>query len=177
MKAEAVNSSSILPWIAVVVRPRAEQIAQKGLAGAGFETFVAWHGVRRRWSDRVKVIQENIFPGYVFCRSTFEDRLAVMRQPGVKGVVSFARAPAFIPNEEIAAVRQLLDSDLPLGPWPFLSAGQRVRVQHGVLAGLEGTLVRDSTAWRVVVSVEALQRSIAVQVDRDQIYPLAQSAA
>jgi transcription antitermination factor NusG len=177
MKAEAVNIHAFSPWIAVVVRPRAEQMAQKGLAGAGFETFVAWHGVRRRWSDRVKVVQENLFPGYVFCRSTFEDRLVVMRQPGVASVVSFCRTPAFIAHAEIEAVRRMLASDLPLGPWPFLSAGQRVRVERGVLAGLEGTLVRDSSAWRVVVSVEALQRSIAVQVDRDQIYPLSQSAA
>ena len=168
-----MNPSWTAPWIAVVVRPRAEQTAQKGLAGAGLETFVAWHGVRRRWSDRVKVIQENLFPGYVFCRSTFEDRLTVLRQPGVTGVVSFCRVPAFIPDEQLAAVRRMLSADLPLGPWPFLCAGQRVRVKNGVLAGLEGTLVRDTSAWRVVVCVEALQRSIAVQVDRDQIYPLA----
>jgi transcription antitermination factor NusG len=168
-----LNVSRVAPWIAVIIRPRAEQKAEKSLAGAGLETFVAWHGVRRRWSDRVKVIHENVFPGYLFCRSTFEDRLTVLRQPGVAGVVSFCRAPAFIPDEQIAAVRRMLASELPLGPWPFLSAGQRVRVERGVLAGLEGTLVRDSSAWRVVVSVEALQRSIAVQVDRDQIYPLA----
>jgi transcription antitermination factor NusG len=133
--------------------------------------------VRRRWSDRVKVIQENLFAGYVFCRSTFDDRLTVMRQPGVSSVVSFCRTPAFIPDEQIAAVRRMLASGLPLGPWPFLAAGQRVRVERGVLAGLEGTLVGDASSWRVIVSVEALQRSIAVQIERDQINPLSQSAA
>ena len=172
-----MNSSSFAPWIAVVVRPRAEQLAEKGLTRAGLETFVAWHGVRRRWSDRVKVVQENLFPGYLFCRAGFGNRLTVMRQPGVSGVVSFCRTPASIPDEQIAAVRRMLTSKLPLGPWPFLCKGQRVRVERGVLSGLEGTLVGDASAWRVVVSIEALQRSLAVQIERDQIYPLTQSAA
>ncbi len=65
-----------------------------------------------------------------------------------------------------------MNSGLPLGPWPFLKAGQRVRIERGVLAGIEGTLVRESAAWRVAVSVNALQRSIAVEVDRDMIRPL-----
>ncbi|HEY4360821.1 MAG TPA: transcription termination/antitermination NusG family protein [Bryobacteraceae bacterium] len=172
-----MNSSSYTPWIAVLVRPRAELVAEKGLASAGLETFVAWHGVRRRWSDRVKVVQENLFPGYVFCRSTFDDRFTVMRQPGVSSVVSFCRTPAFIPDEQIGAVRRMIASGLPLGPWPFLATGQRVRVGRGVLAGLEGTLVGDTSSWRVVVSIEALQRSLAVQIERDKIYPLKQSAA
>jgi transcriptional antiterminator NusG len=138
----------------------------------GLETFVPWHGVRRRWSDRVKVVDQNLFPGYLFCRSSFDQRHAVMRQPGVECVVSFDRTPAVIPDEEIVALRRAIDSGLPLGPWPFLKAGQRVRIRRGALAGIEGTLVRDSDAWRVAVSVNALQRSIAVEVDRDMICPL-----
>jgi len=156
-------------WVALVVRPRAERSVQKGLANMGLETFVAWHGVRRRWADRVKVLQQNLIPGYVFCHSTFSDRLAVMHQAGVERVVSFNREPALIPDDEIAALRRAVQSELPLGPWPFLKAGQRVRIEKGVLAGMEGTLARESSGWRVVVSVVALQRSIAVEVDRDMI--------
>ncbi len=163
---------SAAPWVALIVRPRAERKVQAGLANAGLETFVPWHGVRRRWSDRVKIVEENLFPGYLFCRSTFDQRQAVLRQPGVDWVVSFDHAPALIPDDEIAALRRTIGSGLPLGPWPFLKAGQRVRIERGVLAGIEGTLVRDSDSWRVAVSVNALQRSIAVEVARDMIYPL-----
>jgi len=85
--------------------------------------------------------------------------------------VSFDSRPALIPNDEISSLRRAVDSQLPLGPWPFLSVGQRVRIEKGLLAGLEGTLARDATAWRVVVSINALQRSVAVQVDRDMIVP------
>jgi len=160
------------PWVAVVVRPRAERKVQAGLTNAGLETFVPWHGVRRRWSDRIKILEQNLFPGYVFCRSTFTERLLVMNQPGVEWVVSFDRTPALIPDDQIAALRVAVRSGLPLGPWPFLKVGHRVRIEHGVLAGMEGTLARDSTAWRIVVTVEALQRSVAVEVDRDLIRPV-----
>lgn len=170
-----VEASEISPWVALVVRPRAERKIQAGLANAGLESFVPWHGVRRRWSDRIKVLEQNLFPGYIFCRSTFAERTLVMRQPGVECVVSFNRAPALIPDREIVALRRAIGSGLPLGPWPFLKAGQRVRIERGVLAGIEGTLARDSGAWRVAVSVNALQRSVAVEVDRDMICPIAES--
>jgi transcription antitermination factor NusG len=158
-------------WVALVVRPRSERSVQKGLANIGLETFVAWHRVRRRWADRIKILEQNLIPGYVFCHSTFAQRLAVMHQAGVERVVSFNRTPALIPDDEIAALRRAVQSELPLGPWPYLKAGQRVRIEKGALAGVEGTLARESTGWRVVVSVSALQRSIAVEVDRDMIAP------
>jgi transcription antitermination factor NusG len=158
-------------WVALVVRPRAERRVQKGLANMGLETFVAWHGVRRRWADRFKILEQNLIPGYVFCQSTFAERMAVMHQAGVERVVSFNRTPALIPDAEIASLKRAVQSELPLGPWPYLKAGQRVRIEKGVLAGMEGTLARESAGWRVVVSVSALQRSIAVEVDRDMIAP------
>ena len=157
------------PWVALVVRPRTERRVQKGLANMGLETFVAWHGVRRRWADRIQILEQNLIPGYVFCHSTFSERLAVLHQTGVERVVSFNRSPALIPDAEIAALKHAVRSQLPLGPWPYLKAGQRVRIEKGVLAGMEGTLARESAGWRVVVSVSALQRSIAVEVDRDMI--------
>jgi len=160
------------PWVALVVRPRAERRVQAGLAHAGLETFVPWHGVRRRWSDRVKIQEQNLLPGYVFCRSTFSERHLVLAQTGVQSVVSFDRKPALITDVEISSLRRAIECRLPLGPWPFLKTGQWVRIEKGLLAGLEGTLARDSTAWRVVVSVNTLCRSIAVEVDREMLAPL-----
>jgi len=160
------------PWVALVVRSKTERRVQAGLENAGIESFVPWHGVRRRWSDRIKVLEHNLLPGYVFCRSSFAERTLVMRQPGVRWVVSFANTPALIPNSEIAALRRAVSSNLPLGPWPFLKAGERVRIERGALAGIEGILARDCEGWRVVVSVEVLERSVAVQVDRDMISPI-----
>lgn len=160
------------PWVALTVRPRLERPVQQRLTSAGMETFVPWHGVRRRWSDRVKVVEENLFPGYVFCRSKFSDRRLVMGQPGVASVVSFNHTPATIPDMQIDALRLVIQSGLSLGPWPFLKVGQKVRIERGVLAGLEGVLARNVAAWNLVVSVDALQRSIAVEVERDMVRPI-----
>ena len=160
------------PWIVVVVRPRAERKVQTGLASAGLETFVPWRKVRRHWSDRVKMLEQNLFPGYIFCRSTFSERHLVMGQPGVERVVSFDHQPTNIPEEEILALRRAVQSGLPMLPWPFLKAGQRVRIERGVLEGIEGTLAKDSDTTRVVVSVDVLQRSVAVEVNRDIVLPL-----
>jgi transcription antitermination factor NusG len=132
---------------------------------------MAWHGVRRRWADRIKTLKQNLFPGYVFCRSSFAERRLVMNQAGVRGVVSFNGRPTLIPDSEISSLRRAVESQLPLGPWPFLSVGHRVRIEKGLLAGMEGVLAGDSTAWRLVVSINALEKSIAVEVDRDMITP------
>jgi transcription antitermination factor NusG len=137
----------------------------------GLQTFVPWHRVRRRWSDRIKILKQNLFPGYVFCRSSFAERRLVMNQAGVRAVVSFDSRPALIPDNEISSLRRAVESQLPLGPWPFLSVGQRVRIEKGLLAGIEGTLVGDSKEWRVVVSINALEKSVAIEVDRDMIVP------
>jgi len=159
-------------WVAVVVRSRAERRVQTGLAAAGLETFVPWYKVRRNWSDRIKALEHNLFPGYIFCRSTYAQRHLVMSQPGVERVVSFDRQPAIIPDEEIVALRRTVESGLPMLPWPFLKAGQRVRIDRGVLEGIEGALARDSNSTRIVVSVDVLQRSVAIEVDRDMICPI-----
>lgn len=164
-----IENTELAPWVALVVRPRAERKVQKGLANMGLETFVPWHGVGRRWSDRVKVVEQNLFPGYVFCHSSHADRIPVLQQAGVQSVVGFSRSPALISDSEISSLRRAIQSELPLGPWPFPKVGERVRIQNGVLAGVEGTLTRDSSAWRVVLSVNILQRSIAVEVDRDML--------
>jgi len=169
MKSDIEDAPVPAPWVALVVRSSAERRVQTGLTHAGLETFVPWHGVRRRWSDRFKIVDENLFPGYVFCRSRFAERSLVLNHPGVERVVSFDRVPALIPDAEISSLRRLVSSELPLAPWPYLKAGQRVRIETGTLAGIEGTLARDSTGWRVVMNVSTVQRSIAVQVDRDMI--------
>jgi len=167
-----IEASGSTPWVAVVVRPRADRRIQNGLAAAGLETFVPWHRVLRRWSDRIRTLEQNLFPGYIFCRSTFGERRLVMRQPGVEGVVCFGHQPALIPDGEIAALRRTVQSGFPLGPWPYLKTGQPVRHTRCALEGIEGTLARDAGTPRIVVSVNALQRSVAVQVDRDMIRPI-----
>ncbi len=153
-------------WYALTVRPRHERIAAQNLRTRGFQEFLPVYRARRQWSDRIKELEVQLFPGYVFCRFGYASRLAVRTTPGVIAVVGFGKTPCPVPEEEVASIQAIVASGLRAQPWPYLRAGQKVRIEEGCLAGVEGVVVRDKDAWRVVVSVEILQRSVAVEIDR-----------
>jgi transcription antitermination factor NusG len=124
---------------------------------------------KRRWSDRVVESDRPLFPGYVFCRFDHKARLPILTTPGVVAVIGFGNDPAPIEETEIEAVRTVLRSGLATEPCPFLREGQRVRVKRGALEGVEGILMKKKNEFRMVVSVGMLQRSIAVEIDREWI--------
>jgi transcription antitermination factor NusG len=156
-------------WYALTVKPNHERTAAQALECKGLETFVPMYRSRRRWSDRIKELELPLFAGYVFCRFPGRERARILSTPGVNTVVGFGNKPAPVDDGEIVAVRTLVASGLPVGPWPFLRVGERVRVEAGPLSGVEGILTQVKDAWRVVVSIELLQRSIAAEVDRDSL--------
>jgi len=152
------------------VRPKHEKTAAVGLERQGFDVYVPLHRVRRRWSDRIKEVDEVLFSPYIFCRFSREQRMRVLNSASVDAIVGFGKTDAPVSDDEIAAIRTLLASGRPLMPWPYLRIGQHVAIEHGPLAGMRGVVVRDDKSWRVAVSVEALGRSIAVELDRDMIH-------
>jgi transcription antitermination factor NusG len=163
-------------WYALTVKPRHERTAARNLRSRGLEGFAPACRVRRRWCDRIKEIETPLFPGYVFCRFSFADRMQVLNTPGVTSVVGFGKEPAVVPDEEIEAVRAVAASGLAAQPWPYLRAGQRVRIEQGCLEGVVGILLREKDSCRVLVSVEILRRSVAVEIDRALLSPLREAA-
>jgi transcription antitermination factor NusG len=170
--ASSVPDSSIRRWFALRVRPRYEKITSAALCGKGYQEFPALCRMRRRWSDRWKEVELPLFPGYIFCRFDVCCRLPVLTTPGVLYIVGFGNSPEPLDNSEVEAIRAIIRSGLPARPWPFLRAGQRVLVEYGSLAGLEGLVVSLKKDCRLVVSVSLLQRSVAVEIDRDWIRPI-----
>lgn len=158
-----------LNWYALVVMPQHERAVAGHLETLGFETFVPLYRTRRKWSDRVKLVEAPLFRGYTFARFSADERLKPLRIPGVRSIVSVAARPAPIPVDQINAVKRLVGSGLPLQPWPFLKVGDRVRIERGPLAGVEGILLEVRKSWQVVVSIELLQRSVAVRIDREML--------
>ncbi|HTQ54365.1 MAG TPA: UpxY family transcription antiterminator [Bryobacteraceae bacterium] len=156
-------------WFALVVKQQREKAVAETLRRLEIETFLPAVRLMRRWSDRMKTMDVPIFPGYVFCQCGFDSRLAVLRTPGVSAFVSFGNGPATVPDEEIEAVRNIVNSGLPATDGPYVMAGERVRIVSGPLAGLEGILHRERDVRRVVVNVEILRRSVSVEVERDAI--------
>jgi transcription antitermination factor NusG len=160
------------PWFVLALKPRYEMKTAAGLARRDIQHYLPLYKSRRRWSDRFKEIEAPLFPGYLFCRFGYHQRLEVLNLPGVISIVGYGKVPAPVPESELDAVRSVIASGRPVVPWPYLRAGQRVRIEQGPLNGLEGTLARDAGLWRVVVSVELLQRSVAVEIDREIISPV-----
>lgn len=163
------NLPTVTQWFALTVKHQHEKQIGLALRRKGLEELVPLYTSRRRWSDRVKVVELPLFPNYVFCHFSFEDRLVVLNIPGVYSVVGFGGRPTPVPDREIANIQAILASGLAVEPWPHLKAGDIVLIEDGPLRGVQGTLLETKDACRVVVSVEMLQRSIAVQLDHDAL--------
>lgn len=163
----------LCPWYALSVRHQHEVAARTALECQGFEALAPTYRARRRWSDRVKEIDLPLFAGYVFCRFEFTERMKVMDVPGVAKVVEFGGAAAEISEAEIAAIRAVMNSRLAVRPWPYLKLGDQVRVERGPLRGVEGTLLREEKdRLQLVIGIEMLQRSLAVEVEADMVTPV-----
>ena len=137
-----------------------------------YEQFCPTFRSERQWSDRKKTVEKYLFPGYVFCRLNPDDRLPVLMVPGVMNLVRFGTQPAAIPDSEIEHIRTMVSSGLLVSPWPYLSVGQAVLIERGPLAGVEGILQRIKKTFRLIVSVNLLQRSVSTEVDRDWVRPV-----
>src|SRR6266404_3804163 len=156
-------------WYALTVKPQHERASSRYLRDKGLDEFSPLYRIRKRWSDRWKEVERCLFPGYVFCRFSYEDRLHVLGTPGVLSIVGFGKTPAPVPEIEIAAVQAMVKSGRRIEPWPNLRVGERVRIEEDCLQGVSGVLVREKECCRVVVNVELLQRSVAVEIDREDV--------
>jgi transcription antitermination factor NusG len=166
------NPNPKLSWYALQVRSRKENYVASQVEGYGLECLLPTYKSVRQWSDRKKEIEQPLFPGYLFCRFNFQDRRPLITTPGVLQIVGNGRVAIPVSDDEISALRLAVASGLPNQPWPYLEVGQRVRVNYGTLAGLEGILVNVKGNHRVVLSVALLQRSVAMEVDAAWLSPV-----
>ncbi len=167
VEAGAEQSSEIViaNWHALYTRHQHERIVAQALTGKGFDVFLPQYRTVHRWKDRWKELELPLFPNYVFVHGGLDRMLNILTTPGVHSLVSWGGRPADIPQHEIDAVRRLVESPLRVQKHPFIKCGDRVRIKSGPLEGIEGILVRSKSAYRLVLSVEMLARSAAVEVD------------
>lgn len=135
------------------------------LRGKGFDAFLPLYTTAHQWKDRIKRVSLPLFPCYVFLRGPLSQWLPVLATPGVHTVVGFGGQPASISCGEVETIRRVLASPVQAEPHPFLKCGDRVRVKVGPMQGLEGILTRKKNWCKLVLSIEMLQRSVAVEVD------------
>jgi transcription antitermination factor NusG len=153
-------------WYAIQTRSRHEKLAAYHLKMHGVVQYLPTVIETHRWSDRRKKVEVPLFPGYVFVQlmGSNEARVEVLRTPGVVRFVGAAPAGTTIPDEQIESVRTLVTRNIPWVSHPFLKAGQRVRVRGGALDGVEGTFLRRNTGDVLIISIDAIQRSLAVSI-------------
>lgn len=163
---------SLCNWYAIRVKSNREKMVAASLEYRGFEPFLPLYRARRQWSDRVRDVELPLFDGYVFCRLDVRLRLPALTIPGVLMFVEINKTPIPVDASEIASLQAIASSGHAAAPWPYLETGQRMRIERGVLKDLEGFVVEVKNHWRVIVSVTMLQRSVAVEVDRDSICPI-----
>jgi transcription antitermination factor NusG len=151
-------------WYAAYTSANREKRVAEQLAQRSIEHLLPLYQAVRRWKDRRVCLQLPLFPGYVFVRLALRDRLHVLQVGGVAKLVGFNGTPTALPQEEIDALRTSLASGVRAAPHPYLTVGRRVRVKAGPLAGVEGILVKRKNRARFVVSVELIQRAMAVEI-------------
>lgn len=169
-------AAQALPWWAVYTRHQHEKQVSDTLQAKGYEVLLPMYDSVRRWKDRRKLISLPLFPGYVFVRGCRDRRLGIVSTPGVFMVLSRGEAAAEIPEEEILAIRRTLEAKFAVEPHPFLNCGDRVRVIRGALEGLEGILVRKKNIFRLVLSVDMLAQSVAVEINANDVQPVHKGA-
>jgi transcription antitermination factor NusG len=160
------------PWFALRLRSNFEYATATILTAKGYEVFLPTYLRRQRRRGEMMTVKAPLFPGYIFCRFSAEARLPILVTPGVVMIVGIGQVPQSIPDVEIASVRCMVESQLEVGPWTYVSAGERIRIEQGPLTGAEGVLLRLKDGYRLVASVTLFQRSISVELDRDWVTPL-----
>ena len=153
-------------WYALKVRNGSETSVANSLRQRGLAPYSPTQKERRRYSDRMKVVDAPVFSGYVFCSFDIKKKLPVMSCPGVDYIVGFAGVAAMIPESQIDDIQRMIDAGAVATQ--YFTPGERVRVTHGPLAGIEGMLVREPRGNRLVVSIELLNQAASLYIGQDQ---------
>ncbi|MCI0413493.1 UpxY family transcription antiterminator [bacterium] len=154
-----------LQWYAVYTRSRHEKTVASRLEEKRIEVFLPLRKVLRRWKDRRKEVLMPLFSSYVFVRIPFTQKLSVLQTPGVVQILSEGSKPMPIPEEQIVSIQKLVESGLTYDPYPYLKEGSLVSVVRGPLTGVQGILVEKRKKHLLVLSVDLIQQSAALQVD------------
>jgi transcriptional antiterminator NusG len=163
--------SSNEQWYVLEVRDRFEKIVAVHLQNRGFQTCLPFCH-RHEW-DRDKPGDIPLFPGYIFCKFDANDWLRLFMIPGVMTVMSVGERSLAIPDNEICAVQNIINSGLFYEPWLFLNVGQSARITSGPLNGMDGLLVEGRDNHRFIVPISLLRRSVAVEIERASVTTVA----
>jgi len=161
-------------WFAIQTKPRHEKKVNSELREKGISSFLPFHREKRRWSDRSQWVELPMFPQYVFVRvpPSGDSRIRVLQTPGVMQFVGATVRGTPIPEEQMEGLLAIISHGIPAVPHEFLRVGQRVRIRSGVLDGVEGILSAIQNEKSLVVSVDLIQKSVAIRINGFEVEPV-----
>lgn len=170
--AESAAGLDHSPWWALYTRHQHEKSIAEALMAKNFEVFLPAYKSVRRWKDRKKLLSLPLFPCYVFVKGGLDRKLQIVSTPGVHMILHRGERVATIPEMEIEAIQRVIAGRFRVEPHPFLKCGETVRVVRGALDGVNGILLRKKNWQRLVLSVNMLAQSVAVEIDASDVEPL-----
>lgn len=159
-------------WYAGYTASRHEKRVAEHFAQRGVEHFLPLYDAIHRWNNGRHRVQLPLFPGYIFVRIALQDRLRVIEVPGFVRLVGFNSLPCPLPETDINQMKEALNKGVLAEPYPYLTVGTRVEIRNGPMQGMTGILVRRQNKCRVVISVDLIMRSMAVEVDASDVVPI-----
>jgi transcription antitermination factor NusG len=164
------SANSCYRWFAVYTTPRHEKRVAEHLCLRQIEYFLPLYRALRKWKDGSRVTLElPLFPNYIFVRISRRERIRVLEVPGVLSLAGCGREPTPLPDAEIEGLRRV--GMAKIEPHPCLVVGEKVRIKDGVMAGVEGVLVRKNNSFRVILTLRMIMQSFAVEVDAASLEP------
>ena len=158
-------------WFALYTRSRHEQVVKTQLDRKEIENYLPMYIRQSQWKDRMKQIPFPLFPGYLFVRIPLLERMEVLKVQGAVQLIGDGKHPLPVPDDQILNLKSCVEGGLKFDPWPYLTVGNRVRVKDGPFAGLEGILLRKKGSSRLVISIDLIQRSLAIEIEGWRIEP------
>jgi transcription antitermination factor NusG len=160
-----IDSDEGEAWYAVYTKHQHEKSATNVLTRKGFKVLLPLYHTAHRWKDRMQIVALPVFPCYLFLHTSLQRKLEILQTPGVFWLVGHGGHASLVPDSDIESIRKIMQGGAHVEPHSYLKSGDRVRVLAGPMAGVEGILTRVKNRYRVVLSVDLLQKAVAVEVD------------
>lgn len=158
-------------WFAVSVRSGKEKQVSQLISGKGYRVLLPMTTSRKITSTYTRKTSAALFPGYLFCQLNLtETRMPVLTTPDVLGLVGFRNGPVPLRDQEVIALQRIAEAGLKAQPWPYVASGTEVQLLAGPLSGLRGTVVEQRRSSHLLVSVQLLQRTVSVEIQREWAY-------
>lgn len=156
-------------WYALKTKYHHEKKVDIRLKAKGLTSYLPLQTVYRRWSDRLKPINEPIFSCYLFVYIPLCERLKILETDGVVHLVSFNGHPSPIPEKQINSIRFIIEKIRSVKQVNFFVPGKKVRIRQGILKGIEGFLIRDNNNHRFVIAIDTINQGISIDIDANDL--------